>query len=317
LPKDAKFEAREHVACFDSKGKLRREKRKGARAWGKYDQMDEEEEKGEGEEGGGDLVDLSVAGRKAIRPKKRVKVAECAPPDDGSVQRWVGIGPEPPGIPHAESTDLWDFDSYHAVEAVVGERQNGNTTEYLVKWHGFDDTYNEWKTADHFPAGLSSLLNGWRERNKRLKDRAQINANEHKSQENDEESKEVKALNRTHIKEGDVVAVLASSKTTPFYLAKVLAVHKDQQKLRVHWFGGSRTADGSYKLEWKPGQQLQGTVGAGKKKAKAVPNTALIWEHAVIDTAPSMKGKTTGKLSRPDVARLVALAGEARAKNKD
>jgi transposase len=325
LPKDARFEAREHIACFSKDGKLRREKKKGARTWSHYEETNEEEEKQEGEEDRGDLVDLSVAGRKAIRPQKRVKVAECAQPGDGSVPRWVGIGPQPPGIPHAQSTDLWDSDSYHAVEAVVGERQNGNRTEYLIKWRGYDDTYNEWVTADRFSAGASSLLRSWQERNRRLQERKEMKTNEHKSQENDKKNKaeeEVRPINRTNIHVGDVIAVLASnSAAVPFYLAKVLALLKEQQKLRVHWFK-SQAADANYLLEYKLGRQQQqqrlpGTVGASSQhKAKATPHVALIWEHAVIDTAPSMKGKQRGKLSRLDLTRLSTLAEEARAKNR-
>ena len=233
LPKNARFEAREHVACFDKHGKLRREKKKGARTWTKYDEMnDQEEEKGEEgkeeeEEEEGDLQNLSVTGRKAVRPKKRVKVGECAPPDNGEKTRWTGIGPEPSGIPHATSADLWHADSYYAVEGIVDERKTpeGNS-EYKVRWRGYGPEHDTWRTEQQFSAGSSSLIRNWRERNKRVRERAQISANERKSRENDKESKEeVQPINRTNIRVGDVVAVLASSSAAvPFYLAKVLRV---------------------------------------------------------------------------------------------
>jgi transposase len=144
LPKNARFEAKEHVACFDKRGKLRREKRKGARTWSKYDEMDmDNQEEGEGEakekdDDANDLQNLSVTGRNAVRPKKRVKIAACAPPDNGEKTRWTGIGQEPPGIPHATSTDLWHADSYYAVEGIVDERKTpeGNS-EYKVRWRGY------------------------------------------------------------------------------------------------------------------------------------------------------------------------------------
>jgi hypothetical protein len=312
------------VACFDRHGKLRREKRKGARTWSnfKYDEMNNQEE-GEGEEqeqqeedDENDLQNLSVTGRNAVRPKKRV--AECAPPDNDEKTRWTGIGPEPSDIPHAKSTELWHADSYYAVEGIVDERKTPEgTSEYKVRWRGYGPEHDTWRTEQQFSAGSSSLIRNWRERSKRVRERAQISANERKSRENDKESKEdVQPINRTNIREGDTVAVLASgSAAVPFYLAKVLAVHTDQQKLRVHWFK-SQAADGNYLLEYKPGRQQQpprlpGTVGARPQhKARATPNTALIWEHTVIDTAPSMRAKQRGKLSRADLTRLLALAAE-------
>jgi hypothetical protein len=120
----------------------------------------------------------------------------------------------------------------------------------------------------------------------------------------------------------DTVAVLAnSSAAVPFYLAKVLAVRKEQQKLRVHWLK-NQAADGNYLLEYRSGRQqsqrLPGTVATSspQRKAKSTPHTSLIWEHTVIDTAPSMRGKKRGELSRVDLARLLVLAREGQAARK-
>ena len=73
LPADARFQRREHVACYDSEGQLRREKEKGKTKWTKYDEINEVEE---------DLQNISVSKRKAVRPQKRQKVSHCPLPEE-------------------------------------------------------------------------------------------------------------------------------------------------------------------------------------------------------------------------------------------
>jgi DNA-binding protein H-NS len=145
------FERREHVACYDEAGKLRREKKKGHKRWSQYDELEEEEE--------GDLRSLSATKQSAVRPKKRAKVVACAPPGEGKT-RFTGLGPEPAGAQHADYSQLWDTDQYDAVEAIVDERVHNVKAEFLKKWIGYDDSYNEWLTQDKFSAGATSLIRG-------------------------------------------------------------------------------------------------------------------------------------------------------------
>ena len=161
LPADAVFERREHVACFDEAGKLRREKKQGHKRWSQYDTMEDEE--------AANLRNLSAVKRSAVRPKKRAKVGACAPPDEGRT-RWTGLGDEPEGVQHADYSKLWDTNQYNEVEAIVDERVRNGKTEFLTKWLGYDETYNEWLSEDKFSAGSTSLIRSWRERNRRLAD---------------------------------------------------------------------------------------------------------------------------------------------------
>jgi hypothetical protein len=48
------------------------------------------------------------------------------------------IGPEPPDIQHATSSDLWHADSYYAVEGIVDERETPEgAREFKVRWRGY------------------------------------------------------------------------------------------------------------------------------------------------------------------------------------
>jgi len=127
IPANALFERREHVACYDSEGRIRREKKKGHTRWNQYDTMEEEEED--------DLRNISASKRVAVRPKKRQRVGACAPPEEGKT-RWTGIGLEPEGLEHGDHSSLWDEETYDAVEAIVGERDKNGKKEYLGKWKG-------------------------------------------------------------------------------------------------------------------------------------------------------------------------------------
>jgi hypothetical protein len=294
LPADATFERREHVACYDEAGKLRREKKKGHKRWSQYDELEEEEET--------DLRNLSAIKRTAVRPKKRVKVAVCAPPEEGKT-RWTGLGPEPPDAQHADYSQLWDKDQYDAVEAILNERVTNGKAEFLTKWRGYDDSFNEWLTEDKFSAGATSLIRGWRERNKRVTAARELNEHKEEAKQADKPvpPPSPKPVNRTRFIVGDVVAVLATEKDRPFNLARVVAVLPD--KLRVHWYGSKRL-DSTYTLEY------------GLKKGKGVgpPNEAMIWKETVVDSVTSMQNKKSSKIEKTERERLVALASQARKK---
>ena len=50
------MQSREHIACYDEKGKLRREKKQGRTKWSKYDEDDEDDE----DEGDMQLSNISI-----------------------------------------------------------------------------------------------------------------------------------------------------------------------------------------------------------------------------------------------------------------
>jgi len=294
LPANATFEHREHVACYDEAGKLHREKKKGHKRWSQYDALEEEEE--------ADLRNLSATKRSGVRPKKRVKVAACALPEEGNT-RWTGLGPEPLEAQHADYSQLWDIDQYDSVEAIVDERLRNGKAEYLTKWRGYDDSYNEWLTEDKFSAGATSLIRGWRERNKRVTAAKELNEHKDEAKEADKAHKgtPIRPINRTRFAEGDTVAVLTTENDRPFNLARVVAVL--QEKLRVHWYG-SKKVDSTYTLEY------------AQKKSKGVgaPNEATIWKESVVDSVSSMANKKSGKIDQAERERLVVLARQAKDK---
>jgi hypothetical protein len=313
IEEDARFaNPREHIACYDKDGKIRRLKQKGTKRWAKWDVMDDEK-KGEDEN---DLVNLSVSKRDAVRPTKRVRVGACQPPEGGEA-RYTGLSDVPANAVHNENNDLWDENSYYAVDSIVDERKNDQgKVEYRVRWRGYGADADQWRTEDQIAAGATSLIRNWRDRNKRVKERERLKSSQRKSEENDKKKKEVVPINRTNLHVGDVVAVLVSNKkkkTPAFYLAKVLAVQQQEKKLKIQWYT-DQGADGKRALEWrKPTRSLPGTVASSSKQPRAKPHVAIIWQHTVIDSVPSMKNKTRGKLSREDDARLQTLAAEAAA----
>jgi hypothetical protein len=134
-------------------------------------------------------------------------VAACAPPEEGKT-RFTGLGPEPTGAEHGDYSQLWDTDQYDAVEAIVDERRKNGKAEYLVQWRGFDDSYNEWLNADKFSAGSTSLIKGWRERNKRSEEVKEMKEHKQASKAADRPV-QIKPVNRTHFTPGSTaVAVL-------------------------------------------------------------------------------------------------------------
>ncbi len=295
LPRTAKFEAREHVSCYSGDGVLRREKRRGHTTWSKYDDAVDED----------DLRDLSVSKRQGVRPKKRVRIEACAPPEEGEA-RWTGLGPEPAGVEHGDHSHLWDDDQYYEVEAIVDERRAaGGGKEYLVKWRGFDESSNEWMPPERFSAGGNSLISNWRERLKRLEEQKRVQTELRVAMGGRKSAHGggvVPVCRRKDLKHGMTVAIRAESDELPFYLAKILEVRTKEQKLKVHWYT-SKKVDGTYQLEyaWPP----KGKKGGGK------PNVAVVWMHTVIDCVKSLEAKKKGKVERRELQRILRLAREA------
>jgi transposase len=301
LPRDATFQAREHIACFDSVGKLRREKKQGHRTWSKYDEIDTSDEDEN------DLENLSVSKRKAVAKKRRRRGAadSCQEPEEGKT-RYTGIGGEPENAVHGDYSGLWqDHDDNQAVQAILDERTTriGNKKkEYKVRWVGFDQSHDEWLPAERFTAGLNSLLKNWQERNKQREEIRQIqrNARAAAAGGGGEGGRRYRPDRRAKV--GDIVAIYAgrTSRQGAFFMAKVLGIQDG--KLRVHWWD-SKNIDGT----WSP--QFRQPKGGKRVKGTAGPFVGLIQRESVIDRIPSLEGKKKGKIPTAqlrEISRLVA-----------
>ena len=296
LPADARFERREHVACYDAEGKLRREKPRGMKRWAKYDQLEDEEAI--------DLANISVTKRSGVPPRKRAKVAACAQPEEGKT-RFTGLGPEPAGLPHGDQSGLWqNHDDNQAVEAILAERRSSSgssvagRTEYLVKWVGFDESHNEWLPEERFTAGLNSLVKNWQVRNRRRAESLQIRENAQSAREAD---KPRPYKPDRYAKVADVVAIYAGrSKKGLFFMGEVLEV-LPAGKLSVHWWNATKL-DGMWAPEFKQhkeGKHVRGTAG---------PYTGTIELASVMDRVVSLNAKKKGKIPSDQLAELIKLA---------
>jgi hypothetical protein len=98
LPANARFDRREVIVCVGEYGSVKREKKKRHTRWSKYVEDDGIE---------GTLENVSRVRRSGVRPRKRPRIESCAEPTNGSRLRWVGFGPEPPGLVHGSSTGLF------------------------------------------------------------------------------------------------------------------------------------------------------------------------------------------------------------------
>ena len=94
LPVTARFHRKEHIACMDAAGMIRREKKTRRVKWSRYDRDVEE------------LLDVSAVGRTRVAPAKQERGAPCQLPEDGNKTRRVGLRPEPPGLQHRSYGDL-------------------------------------------------------------------------------------------------------------------------------------------------------------------------------------------------------------------
>jgi transposase len=283
LPQNAKFQRREHVACFDAEGKLRKEKKVGHSTWSKFDDKEE------------DLENLSVSKRKGVLPTTRVKrVGACPEPEEGK-KRWTGVGPEPPGLEHADYGHLWEDEADNALIAgIVGERKNNRgVTEFKVRWHGFDATHDEWLSEDKFTTGKNSLLRTWEEVNKRKASATQLRDNKKAAAKPPAAYKPNRKA-----KKGDVVAIYAGAKgKSVFYMGRVLDVQRDT--LRVHWWF-SKKLDGVWAPQYKRPKDP-------KKKGTAGPYVGNIAKASVMDVIPALTKEKKGKIPPLQLKQLVLL----------
>jgi hypothetical protein len=292
LPADARFQRREHVACYDSEGKLRREKPKGKTKWSKFDEIDE----------GEDLQNISVSKRAGVLKQKRQKVNHCPLPEEGKM-RWTGLGPEPgSSVVHGDYSGLWQGteNEMYAVEAILGERgESIKSKEYLVKWVGFNASFNEFLPASRFSAGLSTLLRNWHERNKNRAENTQIRQNAENAKELDR-PKPYKPDRKA--KKGDVIAIYSAGKKEKgsFLVGKVVDFLTGQ-RLSVHWWN-SKNLDGT----WAP-QFLQ-PAGGKHIKGTGGPFVGAVHESTVMDCIPTLTQQRKGKIPAAQIRELTKLA---------
>jgi hypothetical protein len=166
LPATARFDRKEHVICVDDSGVVRREKKPRSTRWSKYDNQVEP----------GNLQNVSVVKRSGVK-KKRKPIESCAKPADGTSTRWVGIGPRQPGIDNGKTTKLFqNDDSFAEIQRILDERVVNGEIQYFIKWKDFGDDQNQWVNGKDIQ-GLTSLLNFWQERNRRVDELQQIESN--------------------------------------------------------------------------------------------------------------------------------------------
>ena len=172
LPFNARFDRREVIVCVDESGSVRREKKRRHSRWRKYAEDDGIE---------GTLENVSRVRRSGVRPRKRPRIESCPEPTDGSRLRWVGIGPEPPGLVHGSSAGLFQSgDDFAEIEKICDAKKTAGGVQYLVRWKKFDETHDEWLQEKDIQ-GLGSLLLYYKERNKRVSEE-KVMMREHKEE---------------------------------------------------------------------------------------------------------------------------------------
>jgi hypothetical protein len=290
LPVTARFDRREVVVCVDESGSVKREKKVRHTRWSKYDEDDD----------GGLLENVSRVKRTGIPPRKRPRIEHCPEPTDGSRLRWVGVGPEPPGLVQGSSAGLFQGgDDMAAIEKICDEKKTSGGLEYLVRWKGFPDpTHDEWlKAADI--QGLGSLLQYWRDRNKRVSVEKQMR--EHKEEASKPPPPYVPNRNP---KKGDVIAIYPpKTEEDLVYLGQVLEV--SSTKVKVHWWG-SKKMDGT----WAP----QFLVKKKKGKGHAGSYNGSIWREAVLDILTELQGLKKGKINNKQLKEITKIAKEYKKK---
>ena len=187
----------------------------------------------------------------------------------------------------------------YAVEAILGERGNNKEKEYLVKWVGFDSSYNEWLPMKRFTAGFNTLLKNWEERNKRLADSLQIRQNAEQAKQADR-PKPYKPQRMA--RKGDVIAIYAGGKSEKgsFLVGKVVEILTGQ-RLNIHWWN-SKHLDGT----WSP-QFLQ-PAGGRHIKGTGGPFLGAIHVSTVMDSIPTLAEQRKGKIPASQIKELTKLA---------
>jgi len=281
LPANARFDRREVLVCADESGSVKREKKRLHSHWSKYTEDDEIE---------GMLQNVSQVKRTGIPPRKRAHIASCPEPNDGSQVRWVGLGPEPPGVVHGSSAGLFQGgDDMAEIEKICNEKKTAGGLEYLVRWKGFDESHDEWlKEADI--QGLVSLLQYYRERNKRVNEEKQMrdykeDASRPSPQYNPNRQPNV----------GDVICIYPPKEDEDLiFVGQVLEI--SSTKLKVHWWGSTNIVG-----TWGP------EFLAKKGKGHAGLYIGSIWKEAVIDVLGSLHGKK-GKIETKQLTEIIKLA---------
>ena len=299
LPESARFDRREHVVCADANGTVRREKRPRHTRWSKYDK-DEDIEDPEA------LENVSVVKRRRSGvPRKRARVETCPQPTDGTQTRWVGISPEPAGLVHASYSQLYQNDDDMAeIERIVGERASSDgKKEYLVNWKNSPESHNEW-LDEHKIQGLGSLLQYWRQRNKRVDEQKKLNKKkEHVAKPL---PTAVYQPNR-NASVGDLVAIYPSKAAADqFYVGRIIG--ETSTKFEVHWWNAKKV-DGVWSEQHLIPKK-------GSKAKTGGPYTSSVWREAVVDILiqfpPSAK---RGKVDSTQLKELIKL-GKAHKKKK-
>ena len=171
--------------------------------------------------------------------------------------------------------------------------------EYLVKWVGFDASFNEWLPASRFTAGFNTLLKNWQERNKNRAENMQISQNAENAKQVDR-SKPYKP--HRSVKKGDVIAIYSAGKLQKGSFLVGRVVNKlTGQRLSVHWWN-SKNLDGT----WAP-QYLQ---KAGGKNIKGTSGAYLgnVHEQSVIDCIPALEQQKKGKIPTAQLKELTKLS---------
>ena len=281
LPATARFDRGEVVVCMDESGSVKREKKRRHTRWSKY-VKDEEIQ--------GTLENVSRVKRTGIPPRKRPRIESCHEPTDGSRLRWVGLGPAPPGLVYGSSAGLFQGgDDMAEIEKICNEKKTAGGMEYLVRWKGFDSSHDEWlKEADI--QGIGSLLQYWRERNKRVNEEKQMrdykeDASRPPPQYNPNRQPNV----------GDSICIYPQKEDEDLiFVGQVLEI--SSTKLKVHWWNSTKI-DGTWGPEFL----------AKKGKGHAGPYIGSIWKEAAIDVVRSLHGNK-GKIETKQLTESIKLA---------
>jgi len=292
LPRRARFQRREHIACADSSGKIRREKKSGHTRWTRYDDDSKIT---------GTLQNVSVAKRSGVRRRSGRRIQSCPEPDNGKAPRWVGLSPEPSAVVHADYSQLYGEGSMSQVERVVDKRTTRSGVEYLLKWRDYDDA--QWVPEGRIH-GLEALLDGF--------DRGRVDE-EAKIQKNKKAASASSSSSSSYIPSravevGDVVAIKSpSSAPEPFYVAKVLSVRGGFMSL--HWWS-SKKIDGSYSPDFRI---PQGGPGKGHGGPYTQSNVST---DTVIDRIVKLQGKSRGKIPSSQLKEILKLVRAQRTQKR-
>ena len=291
IGRDAKFQARESIACFSADGVLRKTKPTGRHTWAKYDESKDRE----------GLLNLSVQKRSGVKRTKRYKgldPSDCALPEDGKI-RHTGLFEVQEGekLKHAENETLWSpSDDFSEIEDILEEKTTSDGKMYKIRWKNRSDDFDEWVSSDHF--GTSTLAREWKSRKKQRTEDKQLNRNKRDAERPEPEY----VADRDNVEIGDVLAILASdSSTLPLHVCRVLSVTGDT--LTCQWYG-AKSIDGMWTEQWEK----------GLVNGKAAPYSAKLKRNNILDKIKSMKDKKKGKIQTEELKKLMVLIEKTKRK---